>query len=138
MGHYNVFIIKYVKIILFPIFKRMQKDPIYCIFLYLIINTLKCPPIDWMGHYNIFIIKYIKIILCPIFKRKKYISPIFIIIAYENHLASIIKPRSLAIACKSYHAYAIPLCFCHCLPPDWFKKSIYNNKKLGVYVSTHT
>ena len=71
-------------------------------------------------------------------KKKKKISQVFISIAYENHLASIIKSRSLTIACKSYHAYAIPLCCRRCSPPDWFKQSIYNNKKPGVYARTHT
>ena len=96
MGHYNVFIIKYIKMIIFPIFKRNCRNmPIDFIFVYSIINTLKCPPIDWMEHYNVFIIKYIKIIICTIFQRKKKKSLIWII---------------FCISKGPIYAYAKPLC----------------------------
>ena len=119
--------------------KKLQKDPIYCIFVYLIINTLKCPPIDWMGHYNIFIIKYIKIIICPIFKKKKKQN------IPDFHYFRIwklpsIKSRTQTTICKPYsYAYTKSVCH-HRSPSDWLnhifiisKTQEYTHARVAIY-----
>ena len=104
LGNYNVFIIKNVKL--------------YCIFVYLIINTLKCPS-------NISKLFYV------LFSKRKIKQNIPNFHYFRiSKWPSIIKPRTLATACKPYYAYANPLRR-RCLPPDWFKPYIYNIENSG-------